>query len=86
MTDTAPWAKSTPASVALHVQTLILECLRVCGILLQPFMPSKSSALLTALDIPDEQRTLEFAELGRGRVGQVRPVRLFEVPATKASA
>lgn len=81
MTETAPWAKSTPVSVTLNVQTLILECLRICGILLQPFMPSKSSMLLDALGVATEQRTLGVAELGQGQVGQVQPgVRLFEAP------
>ena len=80
MTTTAPWAATTKPEVVAAVYTTIVETLRVCGILLQPFMPTKAGTLLDALGVPVEQRTLEHAALGQGTVGHVQSgIRLFEV-------
>ncbi|KAI0677666.1 tRNA synthetases class I (M)-domain-containing protein [Trametes maxima] len=84
MTQAAPWAKDTPASVAADVQTLVLEVLRECGILLQPFMPEKAALLLDSLGVPEGQRTIADAAFGKPGVGDVRPgVRLFDVDMSK---
>jgi methionyl-tRNA synthetase len=40
------------------------EALRVCGILLQPFMPAKMGELLDALGVRSDRRHLDFACLG----------------------
>ena len=43
---------------------LSAESLRICGILLQPFMPSKMKELLDVLWIKDDARTYANAVLG----------------------
>ncbi len=79
MTHTAPWSPFTPPDMIVDVQTMILECLRISGILLQPFIPEKAGKLLDALDVPVEERSLAFAGVEEGSVGVVRPgVRLFD--------
>lgn len=79
LSDTAPWASTTPPSTAVTVQTWSRETLRICGILLQPFMPSKASELLDALCVATEERTWECAEVGRGalRAGPLKWSILF---------
>ncbi|KAJ3553901.1 hypothetical protein NM688_g3375 [Phlebia brevispora] len=86
MTETAPWAPSTSPATVAAVYEATLETLRVCGILLQPFMPSKAEMLLDALGVEPGQRTMEYAELGKGAIGEVRSVRLFDVPKSKAGS
>lgn len=87
MSRTAPWAKSTSVETTLNVCALILEALRICGILLQPFMPSKAALLLDSLGIPAEQRALEHAAMGQAQVGEVQSgVLLFEMPQLKVKA
>lgn len=41
-----------------------LEALRICGILLQPFMPSKSGQLLDMLGVSPDKRSFEAAQVG----------------------
>ncbi len=58
-----PWllAKSSFETDQKRLQTLIystLECLRICGILLQPIIPSISKQLLDILNINPTKRTL----------------------------
>ncbi|KAH9919690.1 uncharacterized protein B0H18DRAFT_1026705 [Fomitopsis serialis] len=65
MTDTRPWAKATPASEVQAVSQVVLDCLRICGVFLQPFMPAKATALLDTLGIPEDCRTWEYAHLAR---------------------
>lgn len=68
----------------MEVYTAVLESLRVCGILLQPFIPSKAAQLLDALGVNDHQRSMAFAELGKAQVGSVTGgIRLFEAPTSK---
>ncbi|KAH9854937.1 tRNA synthetases class I (M)-domain-containing protein [Lenzites betulinus] len=84
MTQATPWSPTTSPSVAADVQALVFETLRVCGILLQPFMPGKATLLLDSLAVPEAQRTLSDAAFGKPGVGQPRPgVRLFEVDLSK---
>jgi len=56
MNVTEPWAKKTPGAVTGKVYALSLETLRICGILLQPFIPAKAGTLLDALGIPQSER------------------------------
>lgn len=80
MTESAPWAASTSTDTIEAVYTTILETLRICGILLQPFMPSKAEMLLDALGTQPEQRTIMHSLLGQGKIGHVQSgVRLFDV-------
>ena len=58
-----PWVlvKSTIKSDQDRLQALIyltLECLRICGILLQPIVPSLTKQLLDILEIDPDQRKL----------------------------
>lgn len=81
MTRTAPWSPRTPTDTVVEVHAIILECLRISGISLQPFIPEKAARLLDALGVHDEQRSLEFAALGKGSIGEVQSgVRLFDRP------
>lgn len=40
------------------------ESMRICGILLQPFMPAKMKRMLDMLGVNDEKRTYRYAEYG----------------------
>jgi len=84
LTDSAPWAASTETATVVEVYTAITEALRVCGILLQPFIPSKAEQLLDALGVAKDQRDTAFAGLGEGSIGLVTGgVRLFVIPDSK---
>ncbi len=66
---TAPWnlAKAgDDASLATLRQVVYYaaESLRIVGILLQPFMPTKAAELLDALGVSEENRAFEHARLG----------------------
>ena len=81
MTLTKPWAKNTNVQTVAEVHAVVLEVLRVCGILLQPTIPSRATMLLDALGVLPSERTLANAYLGRGAVGDITPgVRLFKAP------
>ncbi|KAI0053765.1 hypothetical protein FA95DRAFT_484434 [Auriscalpium vulgare] len=81
LTVTEPWAKSTPPGLTQQVYALSLETLRVCGILLQPFIPSKAEELLNALGAPASMRTWRHGRYAGGAVGDVLPgVKLFVRP------
>lgn len=59
-----PWilAKSKNSDDQQRLQTLIystFECLRICGILLQPIIPTISKQLLDVLNIDQTKRTLD---------------------------
>ncbi|KAF9957154.1 methionyl-tRNA synthetase [Mortierella alpina] len=43
-----------------------LEAIRLSALMLQPIMPSKTSEILDQLDIRKDERSWEFAQLGRG--------------------
>lgn len=64
-----PWiltSSKDPESIA-ELDSIIYTCaeaLRVCGILLQPFMPSKMSRLLDILGVRPEARGFSNASLG----------------------
>ncbi|KAH9060995.1 tRNA synthetases class I (M)-domain-containing protein [Lactarius vividus] len=78
MNATEPWAKETPQALIGEVYTLSLETLRVCGILLQPFIPAKARMLLDALGISHSERSLQHARYLPGTVSSATPgVKLF---------
>ncbi|KAI0810595.1 tRNA synthetases class I (M)-domain-containing protein [Xylaria sp. FL0064] len=63
--DAAPWAKSNEDDTVAVEQTVFIaaESLRIVGILLQPFIPEKSSELLDRLGVDPSRRTLNDAVL-----------------------
>ncbi|EGO28063.1 hypothetical protein SERLADRAFT_462513 [Serpula lacrymans var. lacrymans S7.9] len=76
MTHIGPWAREPEVAQASYVTSM--ETLRLCAICLQPFIPSTAGRLLEALGVPLHERTLQFAELGAGKVGEgVKGVKLF---------
>jgi methionyl-tRNA synthetase len=78
MNATEPWGKNTPEAVTGKVYALSLETLRICGILLQPFIPAKAGMLLDALGIPQSERALQHAQYLRRSIGNITPgVKLF---------
>jgi methionyl-tRNA synthetase len=93
MTISAPW--SQPSDVAQSSIVISLETLRICGICLQPFMPSVAEKLLNSLGIPLSERTWDFATVTltasswnvcKGKVGTItRGVMLFGGPSSKKS-
>ncbi|KAI5120656.1 hypothetical protein M0805_007993 [Coniferiporia weirii] len=67
-TRIAPWTPNTPARDVIHLLIWTRETLRICAILLQPYIPKSSSALLDALRVQGGARTYAFARIGAGRV------------------
>lgn len=65
-TNARPWSSSTPPSVVLEVMTWSRETLRICAILLQPFIPGKAAELLDALRVSEGMRTWSHAGVGNG--------------------
>jgi methionyl-tRNA synthetase len=63
-----------------EIYTVSLETLRICGILLQPFIPTKSAQLLDHLGVTAEERTWEFAEIAKGRIGKLNRAKIFMDP------
>ncbi|OAX41409.1 hypothetical protein K503DRAFT_767691 [Rhizopogon vinicolor AM-OR11-026] len=78
LTHTAPWSPQNPPAVAQESYLLSLEVLRVTGVCLQPFIPEAARNLLDALGVPEGERSLDFAGVGKADVGEVRGVKLFE--------
>lgn len=74
---TAPWAAGASDTSVLQSVYLTAETLRVCGVLLQPFMPRAMSRLLDALEItPDERRWHAVAGAdGAARLRDTVPLR-----------
>lgn len=79
-----------PPDVALSCYLTALETLRITGILLQPFIPHTSQKLLDGLNISADERSVEYARVGKGQVGggvmEVRGVKLFDKPIKKGSS
>ncbi|KAH8166657.1 hypothetical protein CIB48_g1600 [Xylaria polymorpha] len=63
--DEAPWEKSKAGDTVAVDRTVYLtaESLRIVGILLQPFIPEKSSEILDRLGVSPDRRTLSDAVL-----------------------
>ncbi|EHA57079.1 methionyl-tRNA synthetase [Pyricularia oryzae 70-15] len=70
ITDCAPWSvtnENDADAAELNVRSCIYLCaesLRIMGILLQPFVPNKSSELLDMLGVKETHRDLSHARLG----------------------
>ncbi|KAI7938736.1 hypothetical protein MJO28_014315 [Puccinia striiformis f. sp. tritici] len=70
--DTAPWHDSTSPEDAHQALHLSAETLRISGILLQPFIPSKAAQLLDSLGVSLEHRSWAYLGLGLGTGSVVR--------------
>ncbi|KAL5523837.1 hypothetical protein ACEPAG_8010 [Sanghuangporus baumii] len=68
ITRIQPWSPETQPREIIHLLTWGRETLRICGILLQPFIPHASRALLDALHTHPRTRTYGYACIGAGRV------------------
>lgn len=66
MQASAPWDLGDPEKQEQLdcVIYLCAESLRICGILLQPFMPAKMKQLLDMLGVAEDARMYEDASLG----------------------
>ena len=67
MQDSAPWAVAKESAITDKLDSIIYLCaesLRICGILLQPYMPSKMENLLDVLGVEKDKRSLADAILG----------------------
>ncbi|KAI1444826.1 methionyl-tRNA synthetase [Annulohypoxylon stygium] len=64
LADAKPWDMDEEQGRRLHQTVYVTaETLRIVGILLQPFMPEKTSKFLDVLGVSPEKRTFEFATL-----------------------
>ncbi|KAH0831886.1 tRNA synthetases class I (M)-domain-containing protein [Lanmaoa asiatica] len=91
LTALEPWSNVHPPDVALSCYLTALETLRITGILLQPFVPHTSEKLLDGLNIPADERSVDYARVGKGEVGrglvmEVKGIKLFEQPTKKGSS
>ena len=78
LTNTQPWMKTTSSELVEQIYAVSIESLRVCGLLLQPFIPQKAGELLDALGVSMEMRTWGHAQILGAAVGEVKKgVRLF---------
>ncbi|MCJ1255002.1 methionyl-tRNA synthetase [Lignoscripta atroalba] len=90
MQKSSPWSLvGTEEQRTAHLNSVIYLCaesLRICGILLQPYMPEKMRQLLDMLGVPNDDRMFENAllgsdsrygapmvDLGRGHAGVLFP-------------
>lgn len=66
MQSSAPWNLSEPEQQEQldRVIYLCAESLRICGILLQPYMPAKMKQLLDMLGVAEDARMYSNANLG----------------------
>ena len=62
MQKTAPWEMTRPDTDTIIYQ--LSESLRISGILLQPYIPTKAAQLLEMLGVSEEKRTIGFAVVG----------------------
>lgn len=67
MQFSAPWNLCEPEKQEQldSVIYLCVESLRICGILLQPYMPAKMKQLLDMLGVAEDARMYANAELGK---------------------
>ena len=66
MQDAAPWSIEGEEDLN-GVIYLLAESLRICGILLQPYMPSKMQQLLDQLGVDPGKRSFQDADFGSDR-------------------
>ena len=67
MQASAPWDLGEPENQDQldRIIYLCAESLRICGILLQPYMPAKMKQLLDMLGVDEHARTFKSARLGK---------------------
>lgn len=65
MAKTAPWDLAKNGNVEELEKTvfLIAESVRICTILLQPFIPDKAAEILDRLAVRADRRGFEFAKI-----------------------
>ena len=77
-----PWAPTTNRETVTQLYVAVMETLRVCAILFQPFTPSACKQILDELGAEEEKRSLRYAVLGRGaitKLGNIKTrVRVFK--------
>lgn len=56
LSEIQPWNKGMASEDGIKAIALSSEALRICGIVLQPFIPAKASELLDALGVPPGER------------------------------
>lgn len=57
-----PFGPGEPGDAVDKIVFTSAEALRMIGIMLQPFMPSKAKSLLDQLGVDEAKRTFEFCE------------------------
>ncbi|EIW74509.1 hypothetical protein CONPUDRAFT_159810 [Coniophora puteana RWD-64-598 SS2] len=62
--NSAPWAQDPQPAATSYVS--VLKTIRVCALCLQPFIPEAAAPLLDAMDVPESERTLRYAEVKAG--------------------
>lgn len=80
ITRIQPWSKNTNPQDIGQLLIWSRETLRICGIMLQPYLPISSQALLDALRIESNSRTYADARVGWGRVRPGRMQRVILYP------
>lgn len=64
----SPWLRSSAPSVAHRALFLSTESLRITGIMMQPFMPTKAGELMDLLGVQEGRRG--WRDLGVGEGGE----------------
>lgn len=66
MQSSAPWNLNKPGDEAQLDRVIFLcaESIRICGILLQPYMPAKMKQLLDMLGVAEDARSYANTMLG----------------------
>jgi methionyl-tRNA synthetase len=72
-----PWAATTAENDRAKAIALSSETLRICGIVMQPFIPAKAEELLDALGVPPDQREWRQSEWLAGSVSEHLPGKLL---------
>ncbi|KAK4058707.1 methionyl-tRNA synthetase [Microbotryomycetes sp. JL221] len=79
----SPWSLNSNSKIVHRALSYARETLRICSILLQPFMPNKSNELLNRLGINQQDRNWNKVQFGQGssmvsqEVGQKKQEVLF---------
>ena len=69
LADVQPWNKGTSPSEVEQAIALSSEALRICGVVLQPFMPTKAAELLDSLGVPADEREWRHSGWLKGSAG-----------------
>lgn len=69
ISSNTPWRFAMDPTRKDRLDTVIwygMESVRLAALMLQPIMPTKASEILDRLDVRKDERSWEFAHLGRG--------------------